>query len=189
MAHVTVHPEVFTLVHYDHARLVEIAAAVADRTGFPADRELVVDVQEATPLQRLTVRSLDPVTLAVEGGAFEDPKRPRRLHDGITEAVLATTLLRVMDRLGGGFNDAPPDDALTHAQRSAWTVYAGGRAARAGFEVQQQRQRYAFRNRHAFSDAADAVFDRLWRAEGLTWAALDEASATAAGSSRSSRMD
>jgi hypothetical protein len=36
--------------------------------------------------------------------------------------------------------------------------------------VQRQRRLYHFRNRHGFSDVADAAFARLWDASGLTWA-------------------
>jgi hypothetical protein len=38
--------------------------------------------------------------------------------------------------------------------------------------VQRQRRLYQFRNRHGFTDAADAAFDRLWSADGLTWAEI-----------------
>ena len=33
----------------------------------------------------------------------------------------------------------------------------------------EQRWLYAFRNRHGFTDAADAAFDQLWTADDLTW--------------------
>ena len=52
----------------------------------------------------------------------------------------------------------------------AWEVYAAGRLARTGQQAQLQRWRYHFRNRHGFSDEADAAFDRLWSADALTWA-------------------
>ena len=45
-----------------------------------------------------------------------------------------------------------------------------GRIGRLGHRVQRQRRLYHFRNRHGFTDAADAAFDRLWSGEGLTWA-------------------
>ena len=176
----TVTPTSFVLVRYDHAEIVDLATKVVDRTGFPVDRDLLVEVDESTPLQRVTVRAIDPVTIEVEGGAFEDPTRPRQLSVPITEAVLSKVLFRVADRLDGSFADAPVDAALSHAQLSAWNVYAVGRSTRAGFFGQQQRQRYGFRNRHRFSDAADAVFDRLWAAENLTWSELAALSAQAA---------
>jgi hypothetical protein len=181
MAQLTVTPDSFVFVHYDHTEVVSIARRVADRVGYPADRELVVAIEESTPLQRITVRSLEPVTIDVEGGAFEDPKRPRWLSIEITEASLAKVLCRVIDRIDGSFGDAPVDASLTLAEASAWNVYAVGRSARAGFVAQQQRHRYGFRNRHSFSDAADEVFDHLWSADRLTWAELQEQSARALG--------
>ena len=47
-----------------------------------------------------------------------------------------------------------------------------GRLARLGYPPQRQRRLYHFRNRHGFTDAADAAFDRLWAADGLTWAEI-----------------
>jgi hypothetical protein len=41
--------------------------------------------------------------------------------------------------------------------------------------VQEQRRRYHFRNRHGFTDVADAMFERLWNGDGLTWAEIEAA--------------
>ena len=81
-------------------------------------------------------------------------------------------LLRVRDRLTGGFADAPPDNELTLAQMAAWETYCVGRLERLGVPVNQQRWRYNFRNRHGFTDQVDAAFDRLWTSDGLTWGEL-----------------
>jgi hypothetical protein len=40
----------------------------------------------------------------------------------------------------------------------------------------RQRRLYHFRNRHGFTDVADAVFERVWGADGLSWAELVELS-------------
>jgi hypothetical protein len=181
MAALTLTPDSFVLVHYDHDELFGIITRTADRVGFPSDRVLVVNVLEATPLQRITITGTEPVTVDVEGGAFEDPKRPRRIAPDIVESVMAKALFQAMDRVSGTFDAAPADRALSNAQRSAWNVFAVGRAGRAGFAVQQQRMRYAFRNRHAFSDVADEVFDVLWGADRLTWDELDRLSTRAGG--------
>jgi hypothetical protein len=45
-----------------------------------------------------------------------------------------------------------------------------------GFETHAQRWRYNFRNRHGFTDAADAAFDELWRAQGLGWGGVSAVS-------------
>ena len=70
-----------------------------------------------------------------------------------------------------------PEDDLTLTQSTAWDAYTIGRLARLGHTVQRQRRLYQFRNRHGFSDIADAVFDRLWNASDLTWADIDAACA------------
>ena len=95
-------------------------------------------------------------------------------------ANLGRVLLRVRDRLSGGFGEAPPDDdELSLRQIAAWETYCVGRLERLGFAVNQQRWRYNFRNRHGFTDAADAAFDRLWNADSLSWGELDAISAEA----------
>jgi hypothetical protein len=47
-----------------------------------------------------------------------------------------------------------------------------GRLGRLGYRVHEQRWRYNFRNRHGFTDQADAAFDRIWAADALTWSDL-----------------
>ena len=170
MATIRVKPDTFSLVHYDNAEISGIAARVADAIGFGPDVEIVVDVIEASPLGRVSVSSLEPITIACEGGALEDPKAPRRLSVDNTLSSLSKVLYRVFDRQFGGFADAPPDDKLSLAEAVAWDVHAVGRSATAGFPVQRQRRLYAFRNRHGFSDFADAAFEELWNAPWMTWA-------------------
>jgi hypothetical protein len=96
--------------------------------------------------------------------------------------VLGRLFFRIRDRLDPAFGEPPPDSELSLAQSTAWDAYAVGRAVRLGYPASRQRRLYRFRNRHGFSDTADAVFDRLWNAEGLTWAdiqaAVDETAAT-----------
>jgi hypothetical protein len=115
--------------------------------------------------------------IKVEGGAFEDAKRPRQMSDRGIVDVLGRLLFRVKDRLDPAFGTPPTDQELTLQQQTAWDTYAVGRAERAGLPVQKARRLYHFRNRHAFSDVADAVFNRLWSAETLTWADIEAACA------------
>jgi hypothetical protein len=178
VAKIVVVPETFTLVFFDAGRIAELAADVAGRLGLGDDVELRIEVDERIPLGRVRVTSMDPITLVVEGGAFEDPKHPRHLSDRSVLDVLGRTLQRIKDRLDPAFGDAPADDELSLQQQVAWNTYAEGRNERQGLEVQKQRWLYHFRNRHGFSDAADAVFQRLWEADGLTWADIDAACAT-----------
>jgi hypothetical protein len=174
MAKIVVSPERFSLVFFDAERIAELAGMVADRIGLAGDVEIRIDVDERVPLGRVKVVSVDPITLAVEGGAFEDAKRPRYLSDRSVLDVTGRLLLRVKDRLEPGFNDAPGDGKLTLPQAVAWTVYSEGRCDRMGLPTQKQRWRYHFRNRHGFTDTADATFDFLWFADQLTWADIED---------------
>jgi hypothetical protein len=72
---------------------------------------------------------------------------------------------------------------MTLPLSSAWQAYCVGRLHRLGHRVQRQRRLYHFRNRHGFTDEADAAFDRLWTADALTWSeitALSDGAAEAA---------
>jgi hypothetical protein len=180
VARVTVVPETYAMVTFDSARIRELAAEVADKVGLPADAELRIEVDEQEPLGRTTVTSLDPISIHVEGGAFEDAKRPRHMSDRGIVDVVGRLLFRVKDRLDPGFGEPPSDDELNLQQQTAWDAYAVGRAQRAGLPVQRPRRRYHFRNRHGFSDVADTVFERLWNADSLTWADIEAACAETA---------
>jgi len=173
MAKIVVSPERFSLVFFDAERIAELTGQVADKIGLPDDLELRIEVDERMPLGRTKISSLDPVTLSVEGGAFEDAKRPRHLSDRSVQDVLGRMLLRVKDRLDPNFENAPADENLSLQQLVAWTVYSEGRCERLGLPTQKQRWLYHFRSRHGFSDVADAAFDRLWNANALTWSDID----------------
>ena len=180
MARVLVTPEAFTMVKFDHPRLVELVEEVADGVGIPADLEVRVEVDEGSPLGRTKLVSVEPVALWIQGGALENPKVPRTLSDRSVRDVLARLLFRAKDRLDPSFAGAPEDDDLSLQQHTAWDTYAVGRAERLGYKPSKQRRLYHFRNRHGFSDVADTVFDRLWSADALTWADLEAACAETA---------
>ena len=175
MARITVSPEKFTMVFYDADRIKQVAEETADTVGLPADLEIRIEIDEVSPLGRTSVASLDPVTITVEGGSFENAKKPRHMSELGIRDVLSRLFFRVKDRLSGQFDDAPADGDLTLQQATAWDAYAVGRAERAGLTQQKPRRLYHFRNRHGFSDSADAVFERLWNADGLSWADLQAA--------------
>jgi hypothetical protein len=177
VAKVVVTPEEFHFVAFDAGRVVELAGRIADKVGLPADAEIRIEIDESSPLGRTKLTSLDPITVAVEGGAFEDAKRPRQLSDKSVIDVVGRLLFRAKDRLDPSFADAPADGDLTLQQHTAWDTYAVGRCERAGWAPQKPRRLYHFRNRHGFTDVADAVFERLWNADGLTWADLEAACA------------
>lgn len=180
MAKVVVTPDSFTMVKFDHDRIVDLVTEVAGRVGLPDDLEIRVEIDEGSPLGRSKITSIDPVTLSVQGGAFENAKVPRTLSDKSVVDVTGRLLFRVKDRLDPRFADAPADDQLTLPQHTAWDAYSIGRCARAGYDPQKARRIYHFRNRHGFTDVADAVFERLWNASDLTWADIDAACAETA---------
>ena len=169
---VTVTPQEFKFVAYDAALIQRVAEERLDLLGL-TDRTVNIEVDETTPLARTRVEIGDSIAISAESGAFEDTKRPRQQSETTTATSLGRVLLRVADRLSGGFDDAPPDDELTLAQMATWETYCVGRLERLGIPVNQQRWRYNFRNRHGFSDAVDAAFDRIWAGDDLSWAQLE----------------
>jgi len=169
---VTVRPEEFTLVLFDAPTIEATLSDLMDRLGL-ASRALDVDVDETTPIVRIAVEDGDPIVLAAGSGAFEDPRRPRHQSPVHIVTNAGRALLRLRDRADGSFADAPADDDLTLPQAAAWDTYSVGRLGRLGYAVHEQRWRYNFRNRHGFTDGADAAFDRLWAADTLTWDELE----------------
>jgi len=178
VASVTVSPEEFHLVLYDAAEIASIVSALADTVGL-GDRTIEIEVDEKTPLGSSAVVSLDPIRITVESGAFEDAKKLRHLNREGVEGVIGRHFMRTIDRLNPDFGDPPADDDLPIELYTAWDIYAVGRLERLGFPSQRERRRYHFRIRHGFTDVADRVFDRLWTADGLTWADIQAASAEA----------
>jgi hypothetical protein len=165
---VVVTPQQFNFVAFDAALIQRIAEQLLMSLGLQ-DHDVVIEVDETTPLTRVRVEVGDPISIRAESGAFEDLKRPRQQSETVTATSLGRVLLRVRDRLVAGFADAPPDKQLSLAEMAAWETYCIGRLERLGVAVNQQRWRYNFRNRHGFTDHADAAFDRLWTGDALTW--------------------
>ncbi len=168
---VTVIPQTFNFVAYDAALIQRVTEGLVASLGL-TDRDVNVEVDETTPLTRMRVAVGDTIDIRAESGAFEDTKRPRQQSEVATATSIGRILLRVRDRLTGGFGEAPPDEDLSLAEVAAWETYCVGRLARLGIEVNEQRWRYNFRNRHGFSDDADQAFNTLWTSEGLTWGEL-----------------
>jgi hypothetical protein len=182
MARITVKPEQFTMVNFDAGVIASLASKVADDVGLAADLEVLVEVDEATPLGRTRLVSIDPAVVNVQGGAFENAKAIRQLSERNVVDVLGRMFFRLHDRLDPAFGEVPPDEALSLAQSTAWDAYAVGRCDQLGYEPQKQRRIYHFRNRHGFTDVADRVFERLWTSPpgSLTWADIDAACAETA---------
>jgi hypothetical protein len=168
---VTVVPEEFTYVTFEAPAIEALLAGLLDRLGM-ADRALRMEINEASPVVRIAADDGDPIVMRADSGAFEEPRRPRSLSDDNVVTNGGRVLLRLRDRSDGSFADAPAEADLTLAQTAAWDTYSVGRIGRLGYHVHQPRWRYNFRNRHGFSDATDATFDRLWGTDRLTWVEL-----------------
>jgi hypothetical protein len=178
---VTVTPASFSMVEYDAGRIARTTEALLERLGM-AGRDVVVDVDETSPIARVLLQSTDPLTLKADSGAFEDTRRPRQQSDEAIVNSLGRVLLRVRDRESGAFAGAPDDAELTLAQIAAWDAYAVGRLDRLGYPAHRQRWLYGFRNRHGFSDVADTAFEHIWSSDELSWAELDAISSEAVAS-------
>jgi hypothetical protein len=182
----TVTPDKFTLVSFDRDELLRVLEGLIADVGLPAEVDVTVQVDETTPLGRAQLASYDPVVIAIESGALEDPKKPRQLSTTGAADVLGRLLFRVRDRRDPAFGAPPADEDLPLRQSVAWDVYSVGRLVRLGHKHYDNRQRrlYHFRNRHGFTDAADEAFERLWTADGLSWsdiASLSDGAAAVAG--------
>ena len=176
---VTVTPETFTMVEFDAPTIAAVTEELLPVVGLPADVEVRVDVDERVPLGRCELVSVDPIVLQIEGGALEDPKRPRQLSEERVADNVGRLLFHARDRLDDAFGPVPPADSLSLALANAWDVHCTGRLVAHGYKSQRQRWLYAFRNRHGFTDAADAAFDQLWGSASLTWADIVRLSETA----------
>ncbi len=178
---VTVAPETFRFVKFDSALVARVADELVGALGI--ERPVHVEIDETTPLGRVSAifgpDDGDTISISVESGAFEDSRRPREQSEVATAVNLGRILLRVRDRLQGGFGAAPADDDLELRQMAAWETYCAGRLTRLGLKVNKQRWIYNFRNRHGFTDAADAAFAQIWAADGLTWCELEAISSSA----------
>lgn len=180
---VTVTPERFTLIDFDAEEIAALTEDLLAKVGLDPDAEVRIEVNESSPLGYTEIASLDPVTIYLESGALEDPKRPRRLSPEGAQNILGRLLLEASDRLDPAFGAPPLDEPLDPALANAWQIYCAGRLDQLGYRHFDQRQRrlYHFRNRHGFTDRADASFERLWAGDGLTFSAIKALSDAAVG--------
>jgi len=177
---ITLVPAEFTLVKFDAAEVRDLIEAAMVDTGFPTDTDVCVEVDEVLP-HPLTASAVEVVDgtahLWFTGGCFESPQRQTGLSADHTRVELASALYRAKDRIVGGFEAAPADDALTDRQRTVWDTYAEARTAALGYPVRVQRRRYVFRLYGGFNDVADTEFDRLWAGGTLDWPELEATAA------------
>lgn len=168
---VTVIPEKFQMVNYSSEAIARVAQTLLDQIGL-GSADLTITVDETTPLGRIRTTSFDPIAVEIESGAIEDPKRPRQLSEVGVADVLGRALLAAADRRRPEFAEAPADADLGLPYSVAWAIYCNGRLERLGYHPQRQRWLYHFRNRHGFTDTADAAFAKLWAGPTFTWAEI-----------------
>jgi hypothetical protein len=182
VAGIEVSPSRFENVAFEADQIEALVARLVAQIGVSAD--VRVEVDESTPLGKVRLASLDPVTLEVESGALEDNRRPRQFGEVEAADALGRMLCKVADRLDPAFGAPTLDEQPPLPHLVAWDTYAAGRLTRLGYPPQRQRRVYTFELRHGFTDAALAAFEQLWSAESLTWADIvaisDEARAEAA---------
>ena len=177
MARVTVTPDPFTLIPFDAAVIAALVEDVAAMVEFPLDVDIAVEVDEEL-FPPLTGQMADVVdgraSLWISAANLEDTRSPRTFAPEQARSDFALMLLRAKDRLSDDFADAPGDRELERGERSAWDIYAVGRAERLGLKVRRQRELYGFRLQHGFTDVADAAFERCWDAPSMTYAGILE---------------
>jgi hypothetical protein len=176
---VTVVPETFSFVFFDAAEIARVVDALLDRLGL-GGIDVVVEVDESTPVTRVEIDEGTPLVLRAGSGALEDTRMPRTFSEVATQVNLGRLLLRRRDRASGAFVDAPADHDLGLAALAAWDVTCVGRLSRMGIRVHEPRWRYNLRNRLGFSDVTDATFDRLWALESPTWSDITAAATAVA---------
>ncbi len=171
----TVVPETFELVEYEASEIQAVFDEMVSRVpGLPDGFDAQLQINEELSTARVAVQSLDPVVLALESGALENTKKPRTFGVEASQNAMGRLLFEVVDRLSDDFGAPAIDDPPDLAQRVAWDAYCFGRVSRIGVRVFKPKHIYNFRNRHGFSDAADATFEKIWSAESLTWAQINE---------------
>jgi len=168
------------MVAYDADEIASVVRDLAATIG--VTNPVSVEVDERTPLSKMSAAidgtsSDATVQLRFESGALENTRALTTFGEARARLSIGRMLLRASDRLSGRFDDAPEDLELTNPQNAAWDVYCGGRLERLGLAPIEQQYRYDFRNRFGFRDDVDAVFDRLWAADGLSWSDLPTAPA------------
>ncbi len=166
----SVSPETFTLVEYEAGQIQAVFDDMVTRVpGLPEGLTAEIQIDEELSTARVAVQSIEPLVLAMESGAFENTKQPRTFGVEASENAFGRLLFEVADRLSDDFGAPAIDDPLEFTERIAWDAYCFGRLSRIGVRVFKPKHVYNFRNRHGFSDAADAAFEKLWSADNLTW--------------------
>ncbi len=166
----SVTPATFTKVNFEAAEIAALFAEVAATIpGLPGDLSVEIQVDDDIQTTRVAVASLEPAVLTIESGALENTKQPRDFGPERATETLGRLLFELVDRLNADFGAPEIPEPTDFGLRVAWDVYCYGRTSRAGHRSFKPKHLYNFRNRHGFSDVADAAFEQLWSGEDLTW--------------------
>lgn len=169
---IVVKPTAFVHVDFDVDLVTRLVGEAVERVSMPTDTKITVEIDENLSTNRVRVLELDPIRLEVESGAIENYKVPRTVGENESAITFTRLLLEVGDRRSVDFGAPELDDEPTRAHRMAWDVNLFGRTSSLGLRIHRPRYLYNFRNRHGFSDVADRTFDKLWSAEGMTYAEI-----------------
>jgi hypothetical protein len=171
---VSVTPETFEKVFFDQAEIIASCSNVLALVPGTADLgNIAVQVDEDRPTNRVRIVSTDPLTFDVHSGAFEDTANPRQFSDLQTQINVGRLLFEAVDRANAGFGAPALDLDLAPEIRGGWDIYCFGRVHRLGLRMHKPRYLYDFHNWVGFSDDAAEVFERLWNAQGLTFADIE----------------
>lgn len=171
---VAVRPDVFTLVAFEPGPIAELFDDLAARVpGLPDLDNAVIEVDQDKPTTRVALTSIDPPVFSVDSGALENTKQPRTFGAQHAGESLGRLLFELADRTDPDFGAPAVGEPTDLARKVAWDAYCFGRLSRLGHRIHKPRHLYNFRNRHGFSDAADATFEQLWSATNLTWADIE----------------
>ena len=156
--------------------IVEAVDAVAAAGRAARRRGVRVEVDEPTRWPATHCCRVDPVELAVDGGAFEDPRHPRQLDIDSVAVVVGRLVLQALDRRDPAFGEPPPDDALSVAHRVAWDVYALGRLDRLGYPRPAPAPPVQLPQPPRLHRRGRRRLRALWTGDGLTWAEIERLS-------------
>ena len=122
---VTVTPQEFHYVYFDASAIADVATDLLEQLGM-AERELRIEVDETTPIARISIDVGDPLVVHAESGALEDTRRPRQLSSTPRRCAPAM----IPSSYARSRNSKPsPSASVAHCE-FVQIAYAPGRAGR-----------------------------------------------------------
>lgn len=177
---VQVTPATFTKVFFDGDEIGSVTTDLVERLGLDGAGDISIIVDEDQPTTRRAVAGLEPLIFHIDSGALENTRDPWTFSVEAAEVTIGALLIEASDRMDPDFSAPPLGEPTDLAHKVAWAVSCLGRLSGAGFGVARHRHLYDFRNRHGFSDHADAAFDQLWTSANPSWSDIVRISDAAA---------